>query len=552
VSIKKKFATTVATASLLAGIFGSAFVPSALAARGDVDDPKSKYTTVTAGAGLLENDDADAWGFYATDSDATVAEDTATLTFTLWSAGAAGVGTTEVASADLIATSSSSNLLVAWADQDTAAEDTCEEIDGATDYFAKSDSLPDTSEHTAGDGDYVLCVAAKEDDSSANATITIQARAGDSTGSYVTVETVSVLVLGPTASLALSISGGYKYIANENTELADWITVIGRDAAGNVLNGGDGSVTEGEDLADIANWDSNPDNAQEDQIVFLHDSVEAADADGAMTQYDVNEDVCNEGDGDEVPGDEGKSYTVKVEDAATGLIVSNGITITCTLDSSEAVVTGITASASSGPQIWDDGTGDDGELVYSATVKDADGRPLGDGAATQNFLFTGNYTAATAVDTELTANDFGTEVAVGGEISVSDIDDGFDFGRRGRFTMTFTADDSDLGAAENVEKTFTVTYVATGSDDVSISRTRNAAKTRATISADMGEENAYLRVEFFVELANGNLKTYTRRANDAGVAVLIQSRRNTTVYVYADLAGEDAGSPTDVLAVKFK
>jgi hypothetical protein len=193
------------------------------------------------------------------------------------------VGTTEVASADLIATSSSSNLLVAWADKDTAGEDTCEEIDGATDYFAKSDSLADTSEHTAGEGDYVLCVAAKEDDSSANATITIQARAGDSTGSYVTVETVSVLVLGPTASLALSISGGYKYIANENTELADWITVIGRDAAGNVLNGGDGSVTEGEDLADIANWDSNPDNAQEDQIVFLHDSAEAADADGAMS-----------------------------------------------------------------------------------------------------------------------------------------------------------------------------------------------------------------------------------------------------------------------------
>ena len=32
-SIKNKFATAVATASLLAGLFGSAFVPSALAAR---------------------------------------------------------------------------------------------------------------------------------------------------------------------------------------------------------------------------------------------------------------------------------------------------------------------------------------------------------------------------------------------------------------------------------------------------------------------------------------------------------------------------------------
>ena len=67
-SIKKKFATAVATASILAGIFGSAFAPSALAAR--VNDPKPRYTVLTADADVHENDDADAWGIYSADADA--------------------------------------------------------------------------------------------------------------------------------------------------------------------------------------------------------------------------------------------------------------------------------------------------------------------------------------------------------------------------------------------------------------------------------------------------------------------------------------------------
>ena len=548
-SIKKKFATTVATASLLAGIFGSAFVPSALAARGDFDDPKAKYTTITAGAAILENDDADAWGFKSVDSDAVAAEDTATLTFTLFSTGAAGVGDDSVPTADLIATSSSTSLLVAWADNDVAGEDTCEEIDGATDYFAKSDSLVDTSEHTAGDGDYVLCLAAAEDDSSANATIKIEARAGDSTGSYVTIDTLSVRALGPTASLTLSITDGYKYIANENTELDSWITVVGKDAAGNVLNGADGSVTEGLPLpADIADWDDNPDNAAGDPIAFLADSNEEDDGDGALTEYDVITDTCNEGDGDEVAGDEGESYIVKVQDAND--VVSNAITITCTLSSAKAKVTAVTASDTVGTQVW--AGEDDADITYTATVKDADGRPLGDGAAAVNFGFTANYAASTAVDTELTANDMAGEVAAGGEIGVTFIDDGFDFGRRGKFTMTFTADDSDLGTAVDVEKSFTLSYVATGSEDTTISSELGAKKRKATITADMGEDNAYLRVDFFVELESGDVKTFTRRANGEGVATLIQKRRNTTIVVYADLAGDDAGSPTDLLEITFK
>jgi hypothetical protein len=60
-----------------------------------------------------------------------------------------------------------------------------------------------------------------------------------------------------------------------------------------------------------------------------------------------------------------------------------------------------------------------------------------------------------------------------------------------------------------------------------------------------------VRVEFYVELANGNVKTYVRRANADGIATLVQARRRTTVYVYADEA-ETGGVPTDVIKVVFK
>jgi hypothetical protein len=66
----------------------------------------------------------------------------------------------------------------------------------------------------------------------------------------------------------------------------------------------------------------------------------------------------------------------------------------------------------------------------------------------------------------------------------------------------------------------------------------------------MGEGNAFERIEFYVELANGDVKTYIRRANANGVATLVQVRRTTTVYVYADV--EAGGSPTDVIKVVFK
>jgi len=557
VSIKNKFATAVATASLLAGIFGSAFVPSALAARETpaAADIKPRYSILTAGAAVLANDDEDAFAIYSADSNETLADDTATLSVTLFSAGAAGAGTTGVATADIKVTSSSPSLLVSIID-DT---ELCTDNDGAADLFAQSDTFLDAIEHTEGGENYFVCLAGATATSSVkDATVTISARRTDSTGAYTVIETVNVSVLGAVASLDLAIAGGYKYVVVDNTAVLDWFTIKGYDAAGNLLNGGNGTVTEGEDLPSAPdNWVDNPENGDETVVAPLDETEPVNDADATggteFTAYSLEADACVTINDDDATSDVGRSYSVKVQDGTDADVVSNAVTITCT--GSDARISKISASDAVGPQVYDDGTGDDGKLQIIATFVDEDGRPFGDGNVAALDFGALSFDGVAALVTELEEADIdttaiGAGAIVGGEIVLADIDDAFDFGRRGKFTYTVEVAEPDLGDTDEDELTATLTYTATGDEDVSISRTRNAAKTRATITADMGEENAYERIEFSVELANGNVKTYIRRANADGVATLVQGRRNTTVYVYADL--EDGGSPTDVLKVKFK
>jgi hypothetical protein len=128
-----------------------------------------------------------------------------------------------------------------------------------------------------------------------------------------------------------------------------------------------------------------------------------------------------------------------------------------------------------------------------------------------------------------------------------------DTNRFGRFSYTLTAADSNLDVSRNdgddpVEKSFSFAYTAINSaDPVTISKVRNAAKTIAVFTADMGEEAAFELVYFTVEKANGTVVEYARRANATGVAKLTLNRRNTTIYVYASEV-ED----TDVIKCVFK
>jgi hypothetical protein len=80
VSIKKKFATAVATASLLAGIFGSAFVPGAAAAT----TPKAAYTELFPGGDMQWDHAANAFGFKSDNSYETEEDDDTSIEFALF------------------------------------------------------------------------------------------------------------------------------------------------------------------------------------------------------------------------------------------------------------------------------------------------------------------------------------------------------------------------------------------------------------------------------------------------------------------------------------
>jgi hypothetical protein len=557
VSIKNKLVTAVTTAGLLAGLFGSAFVPAANAARVGAADPapKASVTTVTEDdAGFIMEGATNKFGFRSSDADKGVggALDEVAITFAIKSAGSE-----EVEDADLKAVSSNSAVQVAWAYTNAGVASTCEAVDDIAGAFATTDIVLEAPGGVT--GEYVLCLAAATATSAGTSTVTISA-AAEGTEEFVVLKTLTVTAIGPIASLTLSITDGYKYVAEGNSELGEWLTVVGKDSNGTIINGDDDTISAGFDLVDtITAWEDNPEHSDGDTAIefFAGDSGED-NADGGSTLYDLEGDTCISND-DEDLTDAGDSFSLKIQNAA-GSVVSNAITITCTTDSTGvARVTGVTAEATSGLETYNEtAVGSDDELSLFATVVDEDGRPMGDGSTAVDFDWSIDG-AAVIEGGFFDADD--DNVAIGGKVElgalctidagICDAPPNLDFGRAGRFTYVLTADDSNLSTALDVEADFTLTYTVVGEDASTISGTRNAAKTRATITADMGESNAFVRVEFYVELANGNVKTYVRRANADGIATLVQARRRTTVYVYADEA-ETGGVPTDVIKVVFK
>ena len=563
-SIKKKFATAVATAGLLAGLFGSAFVPVVNGA-GRTSATVSPKASLTVLLPLADLDDATAGGttvgFLSADSDIAAASDTVAMTVAINS-----TGNVDLTTADLKAVSSNDEIQVAWLYTDAGANGTdCSDMDSADsdaggadlalNNFSDEDIVDSAPDGAA--GIYTLCLAAAEDDTAAVSTVTISAQAAGASGAegYVLLKTLTVTAIGPVDSLELSITGGYKYVAEENTAIDEWLTIKCYDARDVLINDMTASISGGNSCGTVTEDSANAKNKNADAIGFITTGTVVADVapnTGALQLWDLDAQTCNTQAGDTDLTDEGSSYSLKV---AVGTVKSNAITITCTDTSAKAKITKVVGEAASGEQVYDDGSLGDNEYSFTATVTDADGRPLGDGAATQDYDWSLTFSVTNGLVDEFVDN--GTEIAVGGEIELGLFDntDGAantanpDFGRNGRHTMTITAADSDLGTTTNVAAEYTVIYTAAGDDDTTVSSKKNT-KSRATITADMGEGNAFARIEFYVELSNGSVKTFIRRANALGVATLVQVRRNTTVYVYADT--EAGGSPTDVISVNFK
>ena len=596
-SIKKKFATAVATASLLAGLFGSAFVPSALAAgqSGSASTPKANRTTVAPDGSVFTTFATGKYSFTSYGNNATTGTTSdSSIGFDINYANAAGtsVGITKLDS--LKAVSSNSAIVVAWG----YAEETvlgssgsndagyaqpmdyfdggwghnmaCDDIDDIDEGAGDSDEgfysttstvtyVADNTEFSA--GQYNLCITAADEDSAGTGTVTV-------TANGVVVKTITVTAVGPLASLELSIAGGYQYVAEDNDAVTKWLKLVGKDAAGTVINGTTVSASSTDlDFANVAELSTNPKNQQAEAITFFTEATAVTSAGGltatatkGVQYYSIDANACQSeqvaGDGN---GDAGFSYALKVKgtnEDATG-ITSNAITITCTGDSDYAKITALVPEATTGAPVFDDGALGDDNISIVATVTDGAGRPLGDGAAA--FAEFADFDATTATAGALDWSDSDDIAAVGGKVDMGILGVGGTLAVR-TYSYTVNLQVINFGEVTDGDCDSTVTAPAADGDDIldddtdctsksyslkytvtdaeaftpSITVFRNKAKTTARIVMNFGEDEANLEQTIVVEFANGTITEYYRTANNDGVVSFRLSLRNKTVEVYGD------------------
>jgi hypothetical protein len=622
VSIKNKLVTAVTTAGLLAGLFGSAFVPAAYAVT-----PKATYTEVYVGGAVSPQNLVKTIGFESATSHQDGADDDAWVGLMLFSEsekfadepteGLTGTryGRTAYVPETLSAVSSNTAVKVAWgvaddgdvlgatdADADEGDEDNevgCADLQNSLSprgavtagNFAASDSIANaaglanhgtgatqypatvgreyvTAEGALDDldfdnngndaqGVYILCLAAAEDDTAATSTITIKA---DGT----TVATLTVTAVGPADSIVLATAS--RYVAADNDAVEMFVTAKVYDENDTLINGKSSSVSSVA-VADIfagglEDWSDNPENGSEDSVDLFAGNTPvtaSAEAEAELYEFDLEPGVCTSDEDDDMIG---KSYSVKVQSDDADEIVSNAVTITCTEGGDDARVTKVTAEATTGGNPYEEtGALDDGLIELTATVVAGNGGVLGDGSGVTcndfdwsiEFASSDNiYSDDAAADGAVTAGECVLGYILPGDENddgdAEDTDD--ELTRLGLFSYTVTAASPDLGDADADEADFALSYRATGTvDTVTIARVRNAAKTVATITFDGGESAAYESVYFQVEKANGAVAEFRRRANGDGIARLVLSRRNTTIYVYAF---SETSDESDTIKVRFR
>ena len=576
-SIKRKVLTSVTTAAMLAGLFGSAFVPSAMAAgrASSAYTPVKSLTDITYGALFAETtsttDETVYWEASANVVDgvpagATDASTGAVIMYEINKADGTSDGAQITSKMDLKATSSSSLIKLAWMYAATAVdEDDCEDADldlnGGT--AGPGWSTTDTVEQvddSATAGVYHLCVYSNG--KPGTATITVVANG-------VTLPVVTIVTLGDLASLTLSAAKGYLSVAEGNGAVSTFWKLIGKDSAGNVLNGPTRGVSP-VDLNEYVDGDANPgtdaDSAPDHKSgVSALDIISGAGADdGAVTAtglandsetiYTLPANVCTSetytGAGD---GDKGNSFAVAVSAASDGdTIVSNSVTILCTGGAVEAKVTGVAATAVAGGTTYkEDGVA--ASIYVQASVVDKAGRAIGvgidmTGAAGYDIGIDGTE------DGDLTfAEETTSLTSTGGKFTLGTITVTNETAKKHKYVIELASTDFyavNVDGDDAVDATYNLYYTATDADASPIvpTVTKNAAKTRATITVDCGVADSLEVVEWDVELANGDLIPYSRKANIDGVVKLTLNKRRTTVRVQAYCTDGDS----EVKAVSFK
>jgi hypothetical protein len=466
--MKNKFVTAVTTAGLLAGILGSAFVPTARAAAGVLDATETTFaeTNDLTGDGLLSTTPIQ----LVSATMAAVDETDATITFDIEDSGGTNLPAGSIYTA----------------------------VTTGPIRIANGTALVSSVEGYYGGTSLVLEIAASSTTATGTGTLTIRVGGGSETVYYRAVGATSALTL--TNKGATALAGGKASEANK-IELA----VV--DAAGFALaTPADADVT----------WELGTGSAG-----AIADVTEAGD-DG---KFSLATTACDAATSLTAVGDTAKSYSVR---AKVGDVYSNYVTVKCTDDGEFAKITGATASAKTADLSGtitvtftvQDGFGN--ALGYGAVVDIVDSGHLLAGT----YYPTANAAAGDTKGSLATAGRTGdvTISTVGSWTNVITVDSW----ARNAY-VTYTLADSDLSTAEVQAwtKTFKFASVEPAEEfEASIS------KSRFTVTADFGVAFKGKKISIVVEnVATGSVVTYSRKANSLGkVSYTIGRRGSFEIY----------------------
>jgi hypothetical protein len=280
-------------------------------------------------------------------------------------------------------------------------------------------------------------------------------------------------------------------------------------------------------------------------------------ANDSQTIYTLPANVCTsetyEGAGD---GDKGNSFVVAVSADSDGdTIVSNSVTILCTGGAVEAKITKVAAEVVAGGTTYKE-FGSAALFDVWAYAVDKAGRTIGvgidltDGAVADGFNIGIDGTA----DGDLVfAEESSSLTSKDGKFTLGTIQVVNETAKKHKYVIELESTDFygyNVDGDDAVDATYNLYYTATDADASPIvpTVTKNAAKTRATITVDCGVADSLEVIDWDVELANGDLITYSRKANIDGVVKLTLNKRNTTVRVQAFCADGDS----EVKSVRFR
>jgi hypothetical protein len=546
--------TAVTTAGLLAGLFGSAFVPAANAAGTDVDAVaiRNSFTEVEDGYDvdvavvLAPTGSATRpYVLYAPDANTGGAAATAVTDFVCF----------QIAEADLVDKNGD-----ALSDQDDVSASVS--VSGSIILFAEDSATAAAVVDSDDEGDYgtaaftsesisdgiAFCATVSDDDLAGSGIVTVKVN-------NVVVKTVNITVAGPTTSVATASRVG-EWVAMDNDAVAGAMSVTFRDATGRSL------YATGIDLDDIEEHAIR--GAEGTSVIrYYVDDVAVGDNDSALAsenvatgqrRVDLATELC-----DSATDDVGAAHTVYV-------VIDRDGDDTDTRESGDLVSSGTTFKCSDSAANWSlkglsfyDGVATAtevalGDYVYlTIDVEDGSGNPLGVGIDADLTLLiaentleqggdlvgasffpieldTGNYDATGAQLFEVDGD--GLCVADGDNVdSATDGDAALNFLEAGKVFLCYQASYNVTGkhvvrmtldqyegataielAQQTVSASITVVDPSasgtTGNSAATIAR--NAAKTTATITIPAA---AGKLVTITIEnVKTGATKTYYRKA----------------------------------------